>query len=146
MAVTAPNTVPLLLVVAGILVNAHQHVLVAQRAVHKSYPLKWEFPGGKIEPGETPEQALLRELEEELGISCHISDLTPLIFASHTYETFHVLMPIFMLQNWQGTPQNLEHNNLAWVSYHDLATLDFLEADFAFLPKIIKAISSQSHE
>jgi 8-oxo-dGTP diphosphatase len=75
----------------------------------------WEFPGGKLEPGETPEGALIRELAEELGIAVRPASLAPLTFASHSYESFHLLMPVFVCREWQGTPQPREHTALEWV-------------------------------
>jgi 8-oxo-dGTP diphosphatase len=105
----------ILLVVACALVDADRRVLIAQRPAGKSMAGLWEFPGGKVEPGETPEAALIRELEEELGISTKTACLAPLSFASHTYENFHLLMPLYVCRKWQGMPQAREHATLKWV-------------------------------
>jgi len=105
----------LLLVAAVALVDADRRVLIAQRPEGKALAGLWEFPGGKIEPGENPEQALIRELEEELGISTKSACLAPLSFASHSYETFHLLMPLYVCRKWQGTPVAREHAALKWV-------------------------------
>jgi len=105
----------LLLVVACALVDADRRVLIAQRPDGKSRAGLWEFPGGKVEPGETPEAALIRELEEELGIATKSACLAPLTFASHSYESFHLLMPVFVCRKWQGVPQPREHVALRWV-------------------------------
>ena len=105
----------LLLVVAVALVDADRRVLIAQRPEGKSLAGLWEFPGGKVEAGETPEVALIRELEEELGISTKEACLAPLSFASHSYETFHLLMPLYVCRKWQGTPVAREHAALKWV-------------------------------
>jgi len=105
----------LLLVVAVALVDADRRVLIAQRPEGKSLAGLWEFPGGKLEAGETPEVALIRELEEELGISTKSACLAPVGFASHNYETFHLLMPLYVCRKWQGTPVAREHAALKWV-------------------------------
>jgi len=105
----------LLLVVAVALVDADRRVLIAQRPEGKSMAGLWEFPGGKIEAGETPEAALIRELEEELDISTKTACLAPVSFASHNYETFHILMPLYVCRKWQGTPVAREHAALKWV-------------------------------
>lgn len=105
----------LLLVVACALVDADRRVLIAQRPAGKQLAGLWEFPGGKLEPGESPEQALIRELDEELGISTKAACLAPLSFASHNYESFHLLMPLFVCRKWQGTPTPREHAALKWV-------------------------------
>lgn len=105
----------LMLVAAVALVDSDRRVLIAQRPEGKSLAGLWEFPGGKIEEGETPEVALIRELEEELGISTKSACLAPVSFASHSYETFHLLMPLYVCRKWQGTPVAREHAALKWV-------------------------------
>ena len=105
----------ILFVVACALVDVDRRVLIAQRPEGKSLAGLWEFPGGKLEEGETPEAALIRELHEELGISTKTACLAPLSFASHTYENFHLLMPLYVCRKWQGQPQALEHQALKWV-------------------------------
>jgi len=106
---------PLLLVVACALVDADRRVLIAQRPEGKSMAGLWEFPGGKVEAGETPEAALIRELREELGIETKEACLAPISFASHAYESIHLLMPLYVCRKWQGTPQAREHIALKWV-------------------------------
>jgi 8-oxo-dGTP diphosphatase len=105
----------ILLVVACALVDADRRVLIAQRPPGKQLAGMWEFPGGKIEPGELPEEALIRELDEELGISTKTACLAPLTFASHSYESFHLLMPLFVCRKWAGAPVAREHSALKWV-------------------------------
>ena len=105
----------ILLVVACALVDADRRVLIAQRPADKSMGGLWEFPGGKVENGETPEGALIRELEEELGVFTKTACLAPLAFASHTYDDFHLLMPLYVCRNWKGQPQPREHSALKWV-------------------------------
>jgi 8-oxo-dGTP diphosphatase len=105
----------LLLVVACALVDADRRVLIAQRPQDKAMAGLWEFPGGKVEPGETPEAALIRELHEELGVQTQTACLAPVSFASHSYENFHLLMPLYVCRKWQGTPEPREHLALKWV-------------------------------
>lgn len=119
----------ILLVVACALVDADRRVLIAQRPAGKQLAGLWEFPGGKLEPGETPEEALIRELEEELGISTKTACLAPLTFASHSYESFHLLMPLFVCRKWQGTPTAREHAALKWVRPHVLREYPMPPAD-----------------
>jgi len=107
--------VPTILVVAVALVDVDGRVLIAQRPEGKAMAGLWEFPGGKVDPGETPEAALVRELREELGIDTAASCLAPLSFASHRYETFHLLMPLYACRRWTGTVTAYEHQKLAWV-------------------------------
>lgn len=106
---------PILLVVACALVDADRRVLIAQRPEGKHMANMWEFPGGKLEPGETPEAALIRELREELSVETKEACLAPLSFASHTYEHMHLLMPLYVCRKWQGNPVAHEHQALKWV-------------------------------
>ena len=109
------NQKKMLLVVAVALVDADGRVLLAQRPPGKSMEGLWEFPGGKVHEGETPEAALIRELHEELGIDVKESCLAPLTFASHSYEQFHLLMPLYVCRRWEGTVHGREGQSLAWV-------------------------------
>ena len=117
------------LVSAVALIDVDGRVLLAQRPEGKSMAGLWEFPGGKIEPNETPEAALIRELEEELGISTWQSCLAPLTFASHSYDMFHLLMPLFACRKWEGTPQPRENQALKWVRPNDLRSYPMPQAD-----------------
>jgi 8-oxo-dGTP diphosphatase len=105
----------LVLVVACALVDADGRVLLAQRPPGKTLAGLWEFPGGKVEQGESPEETLIRELKEELGIDVAKACLAPLTFASHSYETFHLLMPLYVCRRWEGTVQSMEGQALEWV-------------------------------
>lgn len=125
------NTV---LVSAVALIDRDGRVLLAQRPEGKSMAGLWEFPGGKIESGETPEAALIRELHEELGIETWQSCLAPLTFASHTYETFHLLMPLFACRKWEGTPIAKEGQTLKWVLPKDLRNYPMPAADVPLIP------------
>ncbi|MFN7002357.1 MAG: 8-oxo-dGTP diphosphatase MutT [Roseinatronobacter sp.] len=122
------------LVAAVALVDADGRVLLAQRPEGKSMAGLWEFPGGKIEAGETPEAALIRELQEELGIDTWASCLAPLSFASHAYEGFHLLMPLFVCRKWQGQPQSREGQALKWVRPADLRNYPMPPADLPLIP------------
>lgn len=110
----------LLLVAAAALVDPDGRVLICQRPEGKSLAGLWEFPGGKLEDGETPEACLVRELKEELGISVKADCLAPFVFGSHAYEAFHLLMPLYLCRRWEGLAQPLEHARLAWVRPHAL--------------------------
>ena len=110
----------LVLVSAVVLIDRDGRVLLARRPEGKSMAGLWEFPGGKVEPGETPEAALVRELHEELGIDTWHSCLAPLTFASHSYEDFHLLMPVFACRKWKGIPRPREGQELKWVRVRDL--------------------------
>ena len=126
----------IVLVTAVALVDADGRVLLAQRPEGKSLAGLWEFPGGKVEPGETPEAALIRELHEELGIDTHASCLAPLTFASHSYDDFHLLMPLFICRRWKGIAQPREGQKLAWVRSQDLRSYEMPPADVPLIPII----------
>ena len=124
----------LVLVAAVALIDADGRVLLAQRPVGKSMAGLWEFPGGKVEPGETPEAALIRELHEELGIETWASCLAPLTFASHAYPDFHLLMPLFACRRWQGMVEPREGQALKWVRPGDLRAYPMPPADLPLIP------------
>ncbi|MFC7702702.1 8-oxo-dGTP diphosphatase MutT [Plastorhodobacter daqingensis] len=124
----------LVLVAAVALIDADGRVLLAQRPEGKDMAGLWEFPGGKIEAGETPEAALVRELHEELGIETWSSCLAPLTFASHSYPGFHLLMPVFACRKWQGTPSSREGQSLAWVRAARLRDYPMPPADLPLIP------------
>ena len=124
-------------VVAGILSDRTGRVLLAQRPSGKHSAGLWEFPGGKVEPGETPEAALIRELKEELDIDTWASCLAPLTFASHSYDDFHLLMPLFACRKWQGTVRSLEGKQLAWVAPNRLRDYPMPPADIPLIPPLI---------
>ena len=126
----------IVLVTAVALVDADGRVLLAQRPEGKSLAGLWEFPGGKVEPGETPEAALIRELHEELGIDTHASCLAPLTFASHSYDDFHLLMPLFICRRWKGIAQPREGQRLAWVRSQDLRSYEMPPAYVPLIPII----------
>ena len=123
-----------LLVSAVALIDPDGRVLLAQRPEGKSLAGLWEFPGGKVEPGETPETALIRELQEELGIDTWSSCLAPLTFASHSYPDFHLLMPLFACRRWQGVPQSREGQALKWVKPGDMRNYPMPPADLPLIP------------
>jgi len=122
-------TLPLLLVVAAALVDADGRVLIARRPPGKDMAGLWEFPGGKVEKGEGPEAALIRELAEELGIVVEKPCLAPLTFASHAYEKFHLLLPLYVCRRWQGQPTPRFHEALAWVRANRLRDYPMPPAD-----------------
>ena len=120
---------PTVLVVAVALIDVDGRVLIAQRPEGKQLAGLWEFPGGKVEPGERPEAALIRELREELGIEVSESCLAPFVFASHAYESFHLLMPLYLCRRWEGTVVAREHSALAWVKPDRLTDYPMPPAD-----------------
>ncbi|MBK1635008.1 (deoxy)nucleoside triphosphate pyrophosphohydrolase [Rhodovulum adriaticum] len=124
----------LVLVAAVALIDVDGRVLLAQRPQGKAMAGLWEFPGGKVEPGETPEHALMRELKEELGIDTWSSCLAPLTFASHGYDDFHLLMPLYACRKWQGTPHGHEGQALKWVRPNQLRDYPMPEADLPLIP------------
>lgn len=124
----------IVLVAAVALIDPDGRVLLAQRPAGKSLAGLWEFPGGKVEPGETPEAALIRELHEELGIETWQSCLAPLTFASHSYESFHLLMPLFACRRWNGVVQGREGQALAWVKAEKLRDYPMPPADLPLIP------------
>lgn len=136
--------VQLLLVVAGLLTDSQGRVLLAQRPLGKNLEGLWEFPGGKLEPGESPEKALVRELKEELGIAVQPESLQPLTFASHAYDRFHLLMPLYACRHWRGAPQALEHTALQWVLPTELMHYPLAPADIPLVPAITAYVSSVS--
>ncbi len=119
----------LLLVAAAALVDSDGRVLICKRPTGKQLAGMWEFPGGKVEAGETPEQCLIRELDEELGIKVVESCLAPFVFASHGYDSFHLLMPLYLLRRWDGFVTAREHEALAWVKPEKLADYPMPPAD-----------------
>jgi 8-oxo-dGTP diphosphatase len=129
--VTAPTRV--ILVSAVALIDPDGRVLLARRPEGKAMAGLWEFPGGKVEPGETPEAALIRELHEELGIDTWASCLAPLTFASHSYPDFHLLMPVFACRRWSGTARGREGQALAWVRPQDLRSYPMPPADLPLI-------------
>ncbi len=123
------ETKRLVLVAAVVLVDMDGRVLVAQRPEGKSMAGLWEFPGGKIEAGETPEAAVIREMKEELGVAIESACLAPFTFASHAYDDFHLLMPTFVCRKWGGTPAPHEGQRLRWMRPRDLRAEDMPPAD-----------------
>jgi len=126
---TEPPPKPMLLVAAAALVDADGRVLICQRPEGKQLAGLWEFPGGKVEAGETPEACLIRELQEELGIEVTHACLAPFVFASHEYETFHLLMPLYLVRRWTGQVTAREHKALAWVRPSKLGDYPMPPAD-----------------
>ncbi|MGB3875203.1 MAG: (deoxy)nucleoside triphosphate pyrophosphohydrolase [Shinella zoogloeoides] len=124
----------ILLVAACALVDADGRTLLAQRPEGKQLAGLWEFPGGKVEPGETPEETLIRELDEELGIATKIPCLAPLTFASHTYDDFHLLMPLYVCRRFEGTARGREGQAIKWVRPKALRDYPMPPADEPLIP------------
>ena len=129
-----------LTVVAVALVDADGRVLIAERPKGKKLAGLWEFPGGKLEPDERPEEALIRELREELGIEVKAACLAPLTFASHSYEDFHLLMPLFICRRWEGFVQPLEGQTLKWVKPKALRDYPMPPADAPLIPALVDVL------
>ncbi|SES35106.1 8-oxo-dGTP diphosphatase MutT [Rhizobium sp. NFR03] len=127
----------LLLVAACALIDGDGRILLAQRPEGKSMAGLWEFPGGKVETGETPEETLIRELEEELGIRTKVACLAPLTFASHAYDDFHLLMPLYICRRYEGVPQGREGQALKWVRAKALRDYPMPPADEPLIPYLM---------
>lgn len=130
----------LLLVVAVALIDPDGRVLIAERPPGKQLAGLWEFPGGKVEPGERPEACLIRELREELGLAVEEACLAPLTFASHAYAEFHLLMPLYVCRRWSGLAEPLEGQRLAWVQPRDLRAYPMPPADAPLIPALIELV------
>lgn len=131
---------PLVVVVACALVDADGRVLIAKRPAQKDMGGLWEFPGGKVVDGEPPEEALIRELREELGINVTQACLAPLTFASHPYENFHLLMPLYICRRWSETVTAKEGQDLKWVKPRNLKDYPLLPADVPLIPYLIDMV------
>ncbi len=127
----------IVLVAAVALIDADGRVLLSQRPLDKQLGGLWEFPGGKVEPGERPESALIRELKEELAIDVAESCLAPLTFASHAYETFHLLMPLYVCRRWKGQVTGAEGQDIVWVIPKKLRDYPMPPADLPLIPHLI---------
>ena len=127
---------PIVLVSAVALIDADSRVLLARRPEGKAMAGLWEFPGGKVDEGETPEAALIRELHEELGIDTHESCLAPIGFASHGYDDFHLLMPLFVCRKWLGDPEPREGQELAWVRPNRMREYEMPPADVPLVAQL----------
>lgn len=131
-----PSGLPLVLVAAVVLVNAENEILLASRPKGKSMQGLWEFPGGKVDEGESPEFALARELKEELNIETRECCFAPLGFTSYAYEKFHLFMPLYVCRMWEGTPTPMEGQEFIWVKPNDLAKYDMPPADIPLIYQI----------
>lgn len=132
--IVAPRKI--LLVAACALIDADGRILLAQRPKGKSLEGLWEFPGGKVELGESPEETLVRELKEELGIETRIACLAPLTFASHAYEDFHLLMPLYACRRFEGSPRGMEGQAIKWVRPGNLRDYPMPPADEPLIPML----------
>jgi 8-oxo-dGTP diphosphatase len=130
----APKSRRIVFVVAAALVDRDNRVLIAQRPEGKSLAGLWEFPGGKLDAGETPEEALVRELREELGIEVCLTCLSPFTFASHTYDDFHLMMPLYVCRDWEGEVSPREGQAIKWVRTKDLNSYPMPPADLPLIP------------
>lgn len=125
-----------IIVSAALLLDADNRILLTQRPEGKPMAGLWEFPGGKLQEGETPEYALIRELKEELDIMTGVDCLQPIVFASHSYDDFHLLMPVFACRTWKGMPRSMEGQALKWVHKNDLNAYPMPAADIPLIPLI----------
>ncbi len=132
--------IKLTLVVACALVDADKRILIVQRPPGTALAGLWEFPGGKLEPGERPEQTLIRELQEEIGIIVKEACLAPLTFASHAYDDFHLLMPLYICRRWEGDVIAREGQTLAWVRANKLRDYPIPPADIPLIPHLIDVL------
>lgn len=130
----------LLLVAAAALIDPDGRVLIAERPAGKTLAGLWEFPGGKVEEGERPEQALIRELAEELGLTVEEPSLAPLTFASHAYDSFHLLMPLFVCRKWTGLARGVEGQRLKWVRPRELRGYPMPPADAPLIPPLVELL------
>ncbi len=136
---TAPG-LPLLLVAAAALIDKDGRVLVAQRPEGKPMAGLWEFPGGKVKEGETPEFALCREIEEELGIEVRECCFVPIAFASHSYEDFHLVMPLYVCRMWKGIVTPRENQAVKWLKVNELYNLPMVEADVPLISQLMERL------
>ncbi|MET0182765.1 MAG: (deoxy)nucleoside triphosphate pyrophosphohydrolase [Caulobacterales bacterium] len=134
----------LLLVSAAALIDPEGRVLIAQRPADKSLGGLWEFPGGKVEPGESPETALIRELKEELDVTVSADALEPFAFASHAYASFHLLMPLYLVTAWRGVPRAVEAQALAWAKPNALSAYPMPPADKPLLDRLITHLGARA--
>lgn len=144
MASPPAGQLPTVLVAAAALLDDRGRILLAQRPAGKAMAGLWEFPGGKVNPGERLEAALARELEEELGIKADVASMTPITFASHAYETFYLIMPLFLVEKWAGTCAGREGQALAWVAATDLASKPMPPADLPLLAAVEAAVRAKA--
>ena len=135
-----PAGLPLLLVAAAALIDADGRVLVAQRPEGKPMAGQWEFPGGKVKEGETPEFALCREIEEELGLDVRECCFTPIAFASHSYETFHLVMPLYVCRMWRGMVTPREGQAVKWMKINELYSLSMPDADVPLIAQLMERL------
>lgn len=137
-----PKKTPIMTVVAAVLIDPDGRILIAQRPNNKHMGGMWEFPGGKLEDGEIPEFGLMRELREELGIESRPGCFTPISFASHQYDDFHLLMPLYALRIWRNHPKAIEHQALKWIRPHQLFDFDMPPADAPLNDAVIRYLSA----
>lgn len=130
----------LLLVAAAALIDTNGHILITQRPPGKAMAGLWEFPGGKVEAGETPEAALVRELREEIALEVSLEDLEPFTFASHTYEDFHLLMPLYTCRRWNGSPDLIDVSAIRFVAPSELSGFAMPAADAPLVRQIQNAL------